>query len=190
MSSISVVTSLPYFTLLCTQGVPACRVQPTRRLRPPFMSQGLGGGGAWEEQWIGPSPPAVVSSGRPAAIESLARGESVILLPGVASEAQCLELLAAARAAAERERVATRAPLARRLADKMVRLSTAAASPAAAPPAVAGVASRPRGTSPRAPTPGTSRRATRCWATIRRGCCRRAPTPTARPRTSALRQAA
>ena len=103
------------------------------------MSQGLGGGGAWEEQWIGPSPPAAVSSGRPAAIESLARGESLILLPGVASEAQCLELLAAARAAAERERAATRAPLARRLADKMVRLSTAAASPAAAPPPAAGV---------------------------------------------------
>ena len=139
MSSLSVVTSLPYFTLLCAQGVPAYRVQLTRRLRPPSMSQGLGGGGAWEEQWIGPSPPVAVSSGRPAAIESLARGESLILLPGVASEAQCLELLAAARAAAERERVATRAPLARRLADKMVRLSTAAASPAAAPPAVAGV---------------------------------------------------
>lgn len=102
------------------------------------MSQGLGGGGAWEQQWIGPSPPAAVGSGRPAAIESLTRGESLILLPGVASEAQCLELLAAARAAAELERAATRAPLARRLADKMVRLSTAAASPAAAP-AAAGV---------------------------------------------------
>ena len=94
------------------------------------MAQRLGGGGVWEEVWIGPSPPTVV---RPAAIESLARGESLILLPGVASEAQCLELLAAATAAADRERAATRAPLARRLADKMVRLSrTAAAGPAAA----------------------------------------------------------
>ena len=90
------------------------------------MAQRLGGGGGvWEEVWIGPSPPAVV---RPAAIESLARGESLILLPGVASEAQCLDLLAAATAAADRERAATRAPLARRLANKMVRLSTAAAA--------------------------------------------------------------
>ena len=110
--------------------IPAFRVQPTQRLWPPSMAQRLGGGGVWEEVWIGPSPPTVV---RPAAIESLARGENLILLPGVASEAQCLELLAAATAAADRERAATRAPLARRLADKMVRLSsTAAAGPAAA----------------------------------------------------------
>ena len=123
----------------CTQGVLACRVQPTRR--PPSMSQGIGGGSVWEEQWIGPSPPAAVGSCagsprptslRPEAVESLARGESLILLPGVASEAQCLELLAAATAAADRERATTRAPLARRLADKMVRLSTAAAGPATA----------------------------------------------------------
>ena len=112
--------------LLC---IPAFRVQPTQRLWPPSMAQRLGGGGVWEEVWIGPSPPTVV---RPAAIESLARGESLILLPGVASEAQCLELLAAATAAADRERAATRAPLARRLAEKMVRLSTAVAGPAAA----------------------------------------------------------
>ena len=109
--------------------IPAFRVQPTQRLWPPSMAQRLGGGGVWEEVWIGPSPPKAV---RPAAIESLARGESLILLPGVASEAQCLELLAAATAAADRERAATRAPLARRLAEKMVRLSTAAAGPAAA----------------------------------------------------------
>ena len=109
--------------------IPAFWVQPTQRLWPPSMAQRLGGGGVWEEVRIGPSPPTVV---RPAAIESLARGESLILLPGVASEAQCLELLAAATAAADRERAATRAPLARRLADKMVRLSTAAAGPAAA----------------------------------------------------------
>lgn len=119
--------------LLC---IPAFWVQPTQCLWPPSMAQRLGGGGVWEEVWIGPSPPTVV---RPAAIESLARGESLILLPGVASEAQCLELLAAATAAADRERAATRAPLARRLADKMVRLSTAAAGPAAALNAAAGV---------------------------------------------------
>ena len=118
----------------CTQGVPACRVQPS-------MSQGIGGGGVCEEQWIGPSPLAAVGSCagsprptslRPEAVESLARGESLILLPGVASEAQCLERLAAATAAADRERATTSAPLARRLADKMVRLSSAAAGPATA----------------------------------------------------------
>ena len=102
---------------------------PTREHRPPTMSQGQGGGGAWEQHWIGPSP--VAWGSKPAAVESLAQGESLILLPDVASEADCLELLAAARAAADRERAATRAPLARRLANKMVRLSTAAAGTAA-----------------------------------------------------------
>jgi hypothetical protein len=107
------------------------------------MSQGLGGGGVWEEQWIGPSPTAVGPEDRPAAVESLARGESLILLPDVASEAQCLELLATARAAGDRERAATRTPLARRLADKMVRLSTATAGPAAAAAAAGMVCDMP-----------------------------------------------
>ena len=102
---------------------------PTREHRPPTLSQGQGGGGTWEQHWISPSP--VAWGSKPAAVESLAQGESLILLPDVASEADCLALLAAARAAADRERAATRAPLARRLADKMVRLSTAAAGTAA-----------------------------------------------------------
>ncbi len=63
-----------------------------------------------------------------AAADSLVHGESVLLLPSIATEAERAALVAAGLAAAHRQREATRAPLARRLADKMVRLPTAAAA--------------------------------------------------------------
>ena len=63
-----------------------------------------------------------------AAADSLVHGESVLLLPSIATEAERAALVAAGLAAAHRQREATRAPLARRLADKMVRVPTAVAA--------------------------------------------------------------